>query len=275
MTHVRITDLPSKEIAPGITLRSVFLENLMVTFVNLERDAVVPEHSHPHEQITVVIEGALDFTLEGVRYPMKAGDAIAIPSGATHTAVAVNGPCMVHDSWNPVRKDYIIPDMARGAGGEACAMPDGNPPGEEIVKLLQHARTIAVVGLSDKPERDSYEVAHYLKEHGFRVIPVNPAKKSILGETSYPDLSSIPEKIDVVDIFRQVDAIPGIVDEAIKVGAGAVWMQLGLAHAESAKKARDAGLVVVQSKCMKIEHSRMTGEGSDRRLPGGGFKLNQ
>jgi uncharacterized protein len=274
MPHIRITDLPSKEIAPGITLSSVFLENLMVTFVHLEKDAVVPVHAHPHEQITVVIEGELDFTLDDAIYPLKAGDAITIPSGSSHTAVAVNGSCTVYDSWSPVRKDYIIPEKARIESTEACALPDSNPPAEEIVRLLQRAHTIAIVGLSDKPERDSYEVAHYLKEHGFKIIPVNPSKKSILGETSYPDLSSIPEKIDVVDIFRQVDAIPGIVDEVIKVGAGAVWMQRGLAHEESARKARAAGLEVVQSKCMKIEHARMSGGVNTQGIPGGGFKLN-
>jgi uncharacterized protein len=274
MAHVRIMDLPSKEIAPGITLRSVYLQNLMVTFVHLERDAVLPVHAHPHEQITTVIDGALDFTLDGARYSLIAGDAITIPSGATHSAVAINGPCTVYDSWNPVRRDYIIQAVPRGEGGEACALPDGNPPSGEIVRLLQRARTIAVVGLSDNPARDSHEVALYLKDHGYRIIPVNPAKETILGEISYPDLSSIPEKIDVVDIFRQVDAIPGIVDEAIKAGAGAIWMQLGLAHAESARKARAAGLVVVQSKCMKIEHSRMTGGYHAGGIPGGGFKLS-
>jgi len=141
-----------------------------------------------------------------------------------------------------------------------CELPDANPPSGEINTLLSRAHTVAVVGLSDNPGRDSYRVAVYLQEHGYRIIPVNPLKGEILGEKSYPDLGSVPEKIDIVDIFRAVDAIPGIVDEAIKVGAGAVWMQLGLAHNESAKKARDAGLFVVQSKCMKVEHHKATSE---------------
>lgn len=141
-----------------------------------------------------------------------------------------------------------------------CEMPDHNPQSEEIQEILKTSKTIAVVGLSDKPDRDSFRVASYLKEKGYRIIPVNPARAEILGEKSYPDLSSVPEKIDVVDIFRAVDAIPGIVDEAIKVGAGTVWMQLGLAHGESAEKARKAGLKVVQSRCMKIEHSCMSGD---------------
>jgi predicted CoA-binding protein len=138
-----------------------------------------------------------------------------------------------------------------------CELPDYNPPDEEVVELLKSAKTVAVVGISHKEDRDSYKVAKYLKEHGYKIIPVNPKYKEVLGEPCYPDLKSIPEKIDVVDIFRKVDAIPGIVDEAIAVGAGAVWMQLGLAHNESAEKARQAGLKVVMNKCMKIEHQRL------------------
>ncbi len=142
---------------------------------------------------------------------------------------------------------------------DTCEMPDSNPPDAGIRDLLQKSRVIAVVGLSDKPERDSYRVGKYLVENGYRVIPVNPAKDEILGEKCYPDLLSIPVPVDVVDIFRTVDAIPGIVDEAIAIKAKAVWMQLGLAHAASAAKARNAGLAVVQSRCIKIEHGKMTG----------------
>jgi len=138
-----------------------------------------------------------------------------------------------------------------------CELPDYNPPDEEVVELLKSAKTVAVVGIAHKEDRDSYKVAKYLKEHGYKIIPVNPKYKEVLGEPCYPDLKSVPEKIDVVDIFRNIDAIPGIVDEAINVGAGAVWMQLGLAHNESAEKARQAGLKVVMNKCMKIEHQRL------------------
>ena len=140
---------------------------------------------------------------------------------------------------------------------QSCEMPESNPPETKIKEILENSRTIAVVGLSDKPDRDSYRVAQYLKDHGYTIIPVNPAKTEILGEKSYPDLSSIPSGVDIVDIFRNIEAIPGIVDEAIQIKAKVVWMQLGLAHNESARKARDAGLAVVQSKCLKIEHSRM------------------
>lgn len=125
--------------------------------------------------------------------------------------------------------------------------------------LLKQANTVAVVGISDKEERDSHKVAKYLKTHGYKVIPVNPKLKEVLGEPCYPDLKSVPEHIDVVDIFRSIDAIPAIVDEAIAVGADSVWMQLGLIHHEAAEKARKAGLAVVMNKCMKIEHSRLSG----------------
>ena len=118
-------------------------------------------------------------------------------------------------------------------GGDA---PDGNPPGEEMLAILKGCRTIAVVGLSDRPDRASYRVASYLKEKGYRVIPVNPVKNEIMGEKCYPDLSAIPEPVDIVDIFRDVEAIPGIVEEAIGIKAGAIWMQLGLTHNESARK---------------------------------------
>lgn len=140
-----------------------------------------------------------------------------------------------------------------------CEMPDTNPSNPEIREIIDGMKTIAIVGLSDNPGRDSNMVGAYLKENGYRIIPVNPNKKEILGEKSYPDLASVPGKIDVVDIFRTVDAIPRIVDEAIAIKAGTVWMQLGLAHKESADKARLAGLKVVQSKCIKVEHSRIHG----------------
>jgi predicted CoA-binding protein len=140
---------------------------------------------------------------------------------------------------------------------QSCELPGSNPAEDEIRDILEKYNTVAVVGLSDKPERESHGVAKYLKEHGYNVIPVNPAKSEILGEKSYPDLASIPQQVDIVDIFRSIDAIPGIVDEAIKIKAKVVWMQLGLAHNESAQKAREAGLVAVQSKCIKIEHAKL------------------
>jgi len=143
-------------------------------------------------------------------------------------------------------------------GEQTCELPADNASNEEIDAILADARTIAVVGLSDKPDRDSYRVAAYLQQHGYRIVPVNPAVTEILGERAYPDVAAIPPEItvDVVDIFRKPDQIPPIVDQAIVRGAKAVWMQLGLAHNAAAAAARAAGLHVVMDRCTKIEHSR-------------------
>ena len=130
-------------------------------------------------------------------------------------------------------------------------------PEPEITAILQNYRVVAVVGLSPKPERPSYQVAQYLQNHGYRIVPVNPGCREILGEKCYPSLKDIPFPVEVVDIFRQVDAIPAIVDEAIAVGAKAVWLQLGLEEPQSAQKARQAGLQVVQNRCMKVEHAAL------------------
>ncbi len=135
-----------------------------------------------------------------------------------------------------------------------CEIPMSNASSKEIVDILKESKTIAVVGISAKPERDSNSVAAYLQKNGYRIIPVNPNLDEVLGEKAYASLKNITEKVDVVDIFRKPDAIPGIVDEAIEIGAKTVWMQEGLAHNESAKKARDKGLKVVMSKCIKKEH---------------------
>lgn len=128
-------------------------------------------------------------------------------------------------------------------------------------KILNQYRTVAIVGASPNPERPSYRVASYLMEHGYQVIPVNPNAPVILGNTSYPDLSSIPEKIEVVDIFRKSEEVMPTVEEAIKIGAKVVWMQEGVINEEAAAKARDAGLLVVMDKCMLKEHQRLTPEG--------------
>ncbi len=138
-----------------------------------------------------------------------------------------------------------------------CDVPLKNVSDQDITRLLENSRTIAVVGISHKEERDSHRVAKYLKNHGYRIIPVNPKYKEVLGEPCYPDLKAVPDHIDIVDIFRNVDAIPGIVDEAIDVGADSVWMQLGLAHDGAAEKACNAGLSVIMDRCIKVEHSRL------------------
>jgi len=141
--------------------------------------------------------------------------------------------------------------------GLQCEIPEYNPPSEEIKAILEQYKTVAILGLSPKPERDSYKVAKYLKENRYRIVPVNPGQKEILGEKCYPNLKAIPFPIDVVDIFRKPEAIPPVVDDAIEVAAKVVWMQLGLAHNQAADKARKAGLGVVMNKCIKTEHMNM------------------
>ncbi|GAF25653.1 predicted CoA-binding protein [Moorella thermoacetica Y72] len=117
---------------------------------------------------------------------------------------------------------------------------------------------IAIVGLSDKEDRPSYQVARYLQDHGFRIIPVNPAVETILGEKAYPDLEAIPADIpiDIVDVFRRAEAVPPIVDAAIKRGVPVIWLQEGVVHEEAAARARAAGLEVIMDRCIKKEHLR-------------------
>ena len=128
---------------------------------------------------------------------------------------------------------------------------------EDITAILKSYHSIAVVGLSPEPDRASHQVAAYLQSHGYRIIPVNPQCREVLGETCYASLKDIPEPVEVVDIFRKAEAIPGIVEEAVAVGARVIWMQLGLESAEAAAKARAAGLQVVMNRCMKIEHAKL------------------
>jgi predicted CoA-binding protein len=134
----------------------------------------------------------------------------------------------------------------------------------DIVQILRNARTIAVVGLSDKPERPSYDVASYLMEHGYAIIPVNPKLETgnWRGIKAYPSLRDIPAeaRVDVVDIFRKSEDVPPVVDDAIAIGAKTVWMQLGIVNEAATEKARKAGLNVVMDRCMKIEHIRMGGK---------------
>ncbi len=154
-------------------------------------------------------------------------------------------------------------------GDQSCELPLSNASTQEIDEILATAKTIAVVGLSDDPQRESYVVANYLKSHGYRIIPVNPAVREVLGEPSYPDLASIPAgiSVDVVDIFRRPEFIPAIVDAAIARRARAVWMQRGLVHNAAAEKARAAGLAVVMDRCTKIEHTRWSAEHEGRDTP--------
>jgi predicted CoA-binding protein len=125
---------------------------------------------------------------------------------------------------------------------------------DEIKEILTSCKTIAIVGISNKPDRDSYIVAEYLLNQGYKIFPVNPNIDTVLGLKAYPDLISIPEDIEIVDIFRRPEFVDEIVDQAIEKRAKVVWMQLGVINESAAEKARKAGLKVVMNKCIKVEH---------------------
>ena len=126
-----------------------------------------------------------------------------------------------------------------------------------VAELLKTSSTIAVVGLSSKRYRPSYGVSEYMQHNGYRIIPVNPHETTVLGETSYPALDTVPVHVDIVDIFRRSEFVPEIVEAAIRIGASAVWMQEGVVHEEAAQKARDAGLTVVMDRCILKDHRRL------------------
>ena len=127
-----------------------------------------------------------------------------------------------------------------------------------IRELLETARVIAVVGLSSKKSRPSFGVSQYMQRAGYRIIPVNPGETEVLGEKAYPSLDAVPEKIDIVDIFRRSEFVGEIVDQAIQAGAQAVWMQEGVIHEDGAAKARAAGLTVVMDRCILKEHQKLS-----------------
>jgi predicted CoA-binding protein len=136
-------------------------------------------------------------------------------------------------------------------------LPDGVAAGADtILEILQKYKTIAVVGLSSNPMKPSHGVAQYLQASGYRIIPVNPNEREVLGEKSYARVEDIPEKIEIVDIFRRPEEVPPAIDGAIRAGAKAVWMQLGIENAAAAEKARAAGLIVVMDACLLIEHKK-------------------
>ena len=162
----------------------------------------------------------------------------------------------------------MIQNVDPTTAAEACEIPV-DPDHAELVysdaaiqRILRSARTVAMVGASPNWNRPSYFVMKYLQTKGYRVIPVNPVAtgQTILGEAVVPDLASITVPVDVVDVFRRADALPGIVADAIKLGARVVWMQLGIRNAAAAATAEAAGLTVVQNRCMKIEFGRLSGE---------------
>jgi uncharacterized protein len=126
-----------------------------------------------------------------------------------------------------------------------------------VAEILRQSRTIAVVGLSSKRFRPSYGVAEYMQRAGYRIFPVNPEEREVLGEKCYADLDSVPEAIDIVDIFRRSEFVPEIVEAAIRKGAKAVWMQEGVIHEEAARRAAEAGLDVVMDRCILKDHRRL------------------
>ena len=128
---------------------------------------------------------------------------------------------------------------------------------KQISEILRMGRTIAVVGLSAKRYRPSYGVAEYMQRAGYRIIPVNPHETEVLGEKCYPDVESVPEPIDIVDIFRRSEYVPEIVESAIRKGAKVVWMQEGVIHEEAARRAQEAGLEVVMDRCILKDHRRL------------------
>jgi len=139
-----------------------------------------------------------------------------------------------------------------------CEFPTINEPNEEIETILKESKNIAIIGLSPDSEKDSYKVAKYLLERGYNIFPIYPKEEFILGQKVYRNLSEIKEPIDIVDVFRKPDALGAVVKEVIaKGGIKTVWFQLGLANNKAAQEAKDAGLKVVQSRCLKIEVAKM------------------
>ena len=148
-----------------------------------------------------------------------------------------------------------------------CALPDRSAMAEirkyqdamVIREILHTARTIAIVGLSSNVLRPSNFVGFYLQRHGYRIVPVNPNEREAVGEKAFASLSDIPFKVDVVDVFRASQFVPAIAEEAVRIGAGALWLQFGVISADGARIAEQAGLKVVMDRCMKVEHARHMG----------------
>lgn len=137
-------------------------------------------------------------------------------------------------------------------GSEFAAKSDA----DSIAEILKKCKTIAVVGLSSNPMRPSHEVTEYMQRKGYRIIPVNPNETEVLGKRSYARLEDVPEKIDLVNVFRRPEEVPPVVESAIRVGAPVVWMQLGIENEGAAEKARAAGLAVVEDACILVEHRK-------------------
>jgi uncharacterized protein len=136
-------------------------------------------------------------------------------------------------------------------------LPDGsNPSPDPILDILRHSKTIAVVGLSSNPTRPSHEVAAYLQSAGYRILPVNPNEREVLGEKAYARLEDVSEPVDIVDIFRRSEHVPPVLDSAVAIRAKVAWLQLGIENPAACERARAAGLLVVENACLLIEHKK-------------------
>jgi predicted CoA-binding protein len=147
-------------------------------------------------------------------------------------------------------------------GDDKSFIDDINPSPEEIAKILQNAKKIAVVGLSPKEDRPSNRVAKYLTEHGYNIVPVNPGQKEILGKKCYSSIAEIPFDVDVADLFLNASRVPDAVDQALKKGIKVIWLQLGIYHREAGEKAVSSGATVVMDRCIKMEHEKLNNPSS-------------
>jgi predicted CoA-binding protein len=155
-----------------------------------------------------------------------------------------------------------LPDVAEanGRGDALKGAPTSDATADAILELLKKYKTIAVVGLSANPARPSFGVTEYMQESGYRIIPVNPNEREVLGEKSYARLEDVPEKIEIVNVFRRAEEVPPVVESAIRIGAKVVWMQSGIENEAAAKRALAAGMVVIEDACILVEHRRRAGE---------------
>jgi len=156
----------------------------------------------------------------------------------------------------------LLPDGAEAnpRGDALKRAPTTDATTDVILEILRKYKTIAVVGLSANPMRPSFGVTEYMQEAGYRIIPVNPNETEVLGEKSYARLEDVPEKIEIVNVFRRAEEVPAVVESAIRIGAKVVWMQSGVENESAAEKALAAGLVVVEDACILVEHRRRAGE---------------
>ena len=144
-------------------------------------------------------------------------------------------------------------------------MPHSNPSDQALLDLLTRAETIAMVGASSKADKPSYGIMRQLQAAGYKVIPINPRETEVLGERAFPSLADVPQRIDIVDVFRRAEDTPPIADEAVKVGARALWLQDGITSEDAAARATAGGLVVVMNKCIGATHARLHVPKKDER----------